>query len=292
MILKSVALVKCMVTALLASSLSLRALAAPPPTDSADLGWTHKGSGMLNLNQAYHDNWVKGGTDALTWELNFQGSANLERDGFLWENKAKIVYGRTKLEDRGSRKSSDEWNLESIYTWKLGKWINPFVSAQERSQFTAGYQYDDDAGTRTLTSEFFDPAYFLQTAGVGVEPFKDFKERLGFTLKETFSAEHGYADDAETAGEVEDFKLEYGLSSTTEYQASLMENILATTRLDLFVNFKGLEEVDGRWENKITAKVNKLISVNFELDLLYDKDQSEDRQMRESLSVGIAFLSL
>ena len=46
------------------------------------------------------------------------------------------------------------------------------------------------------------------------------------------------------------------------------------------------------WANKITAKVNKLISVNFELEMLYDKDLSEDTQTRESLSVGIAFLSL
>lgn len=272
--------------------LSIIPASAQAPADTVQFGWNRQASGLLNLSQSYYDNWVKGGSDALTWELNFQGAANLEREGFRFENKGKIAYGQTKIGDKGSRKSSDEWNLESIYTWKLGKWVNPFVSAVERSQFTAGYKYDDEAGTRALTSEFFDPAYFFQTAGAGITPVENLKERLGVTLKETFSADNGYADDVETADEIEDFKIEYGLSSVTEYQITLMENILAATRLEVFVNFKGLEDVDGRWENRIIAKVNKLISVNLELDMLYDIDQSESGQTRESLSVGIAFLSL
>lgn len=256
------------------------------------LGWRHQFTGMLNLNQTYFDNWAKGGTDALAWELNLAGGAALEQQDFLWENTAKILYGQTKLADLGSRKSMDEWKLETIYTRKLGTWVNPFAAAAGWSQFTAGYTYDDDAGTRTLNSEFFDPAYFTQTLGVGITPFPDFKERLGFAMKETFSAERGLADDVETAGEIEDFKVEYGLSSITEYQKTLMENIIGSTKLDIFANFKGVDQIDARWENKIAAKVNKTISVNFELEMLYDKDLSESYQLRETLSVGITFLSL
>lgn len=265
---------------------------AAAPSPGPVLGWRHQFAGTLNLSQTYFDNWAKGGTDAFNWELNLAGGLALERERFLWENTGKILYGRTKISDLGSRKSVDEWKLETIYTHKLGSWVNPFAAVAGWSQFAAGYQYDDEAGTRTLTSEFFDPAYFTQTVGVGATPFPDFKERLGFAVKESFSAEQGYADDDETAGEVEDFKAEFGLSSITEYQRTVMENILAATKLDVFVNFKGVDEIDGRWENRLTAKVNKVVSVNFELELLYDKDLSEDYQTRESLSVGITFLTL
>jgi hypothetical protein len=279
--------------AIAATPVSAQDAAAAPAAPSAPaLGWRHQFAGLLNLSQVYFDNWAKGGTDALAWEINLNGGLALEREKFLWENTARIIYGQTKLSDLASRKSSDEWKLETIYTYKLGTLINPFAAAAGWSQFTAGYKYDDDAHTRTLTSEFFDPAYFTQTLGVGITPFPDFKERLGFTMKETFSADHGYADDAETASEIEDSKVEYGLSSVTEYQRALMENILGSTKLDVFVNFKGMDEIDGRWENKITAKVNKIVSVNFELELLYDKDLSEDTQTREGLSVGITFLTL
>lgn len=272
----------------------LAGLAFPAwPQDAAPaLGWRHQFTGMLNLNQTYFDNWAKGGTDALAWDLNLAGGSALEREVFLWENTAKVLYGRTKLADLGSRKSMDEWKLETIYTRKLGTWVNPFAAAAGWSQFTAGYKYDDEAGTRTLTSEFFDPAYFTQTLGLGITPIPDFKERLGFAVKETFSAERGYADDAETLDEIEEVSVEYGLSSITEYQKTLMENILGSTRLDAFVNFEGLKDIDARWENKIAAKVNRIISVNFELEMLYDKDLSESAQTRESLSVGITFLSL
>ncbi len=265
---------------------------APSVPEAPVFGWSRQFTGMLNLNQVYFRNWVKGGTDALAWELNLGGTTALEQEDFRWETNARILYGQTKLADLDSRKSSDEWKLETVYTRKLGTWINPFAAATGWSQFTAGYDYDDDAGTRTQTSDFFDPAYFTQTLGLGFTPFPDFKERLGFALKETFSADYGYADDVETTDKVEDFKLEYGLSSITEYQLTLMENILGTTKLDVFVNFQGIDEIDARWENKITAKVNKNISVNLELELLYDKDLSESTQLRESLAVGITFLSL
>ncbi len=71
-----------------------------------------------------------------------------------------------------------------------------------------------------------------------------------------------------------------------------MDNIQGSTRLDVFVNFKGIDNIDGRWANRITAKVNKLINVNFEYEVLYDTDLSLDTQTREGLAIGISFLSL
>lgn len=138
----------------------------------------------------------------------------------------------------------------------------------------------------------FDPAYFTETIGVGITPVKDLKERLGATMKQTLSADFAYADDKETADEIEDFKQEYGLSSITDYQAAVMENILFTTRLDVFMNFKGWDEVDALWENRLTAKINKWVNVNFEYTHLYDLDLSDSYQSRKALSVGISFLSL
>jgi hypothetical protein len=71
-----------------------------------------------------------------------------------------------------------------------------------------------------------------------------------------------------------------------------MENILLTSTLDVFANFKGLDAVDVRWENQVTAKVNSFVSANAALDVLYDKDVSTRRQIRQSLAIGISFLSI
>jgi hypothetical protein len=254
--------------------------------------WKRTLNGMANLSQSYFDNWTKGGTDALNWEIRFDASAVLDKPGYTWESKGKAAYGQAKLASLAPRKSSDELVLETIYTRKLNEWINPFASARLQSQFAPGYTYDDKLGTRTRVSGVFDPTYVTQTLGAGYDWRKELQLRLGGTLKETFSAvRYGYADKASTAA-VETYKIEPGATFTAIYKRGLMENILLSTLLDVFVNFKGADETDVRWENLITAKVNKYISANFALDMLYDKDLSTERQIKENLSIGISFLSI
>lgn len=279
------------VFAALFALLSIKAIAETPaaPADSVKYGWSKQLNGLLNLNQAYYDNWAKGGTDAFAYEWNLSGTATLDRETWQWETKAKAIYGRTKLGTLASRKSSDQFDFETVYTRLLKIHINPFASAAAQSQFLPGYAYTEDPITRTQISDYFNPAYFIETAGLGMEPIKNLKQRLGATMKQTVGS-YGFQKDGVRTGD--DFKQEYGLSSITEYEFALMENIQASTRLDVFANFKGWENTDGRWANKITAKVNKLINVNFEYELLYDTDLSLDTQTREGLSVGISFLSL
>jgi hypothetical protein len=268
------------------------AAAAPAPADTAKYGWKHQVNGMLNLSQVYYDNWSKGGTNALAYDVNLGGECMLDQAKYQWETKSKLVYGRTKTGDLASRKSSDELDLESIYTYKMSVMVNPFASITGQTQFMPGYDYPSDS-VRVLKSDSFDPTYLTETVGVGVTPFKGFKERLGGTMKQTFSSEQiGIADDKETKDKVETFKQEYGATSITEYEAQLMDNIKGTTRLELFANFKGWDAVDAHWINQITAKVNTLISVNFEYEMLYDLDLDESAQTREGLSVGISFLKL
>jgi hypothetical protein len=266
--------------------------AAAGSADSAKYGWTHQVNGMLNLSQVYYDNWSKGGTDALAYEVNLGGECLLDQEKYQWQTKSKAAYGRTKSGNLASRKSSDELNLESIYTYKMSVMVNPFASVTAQTQFMPGYDYPGDT-VRVKKSDSFDPTYFTETVGIGVTPYKGLKERLGATMKQTLSSEEiGIADDKGTAGEIETFKQEYGATSITEYEAQLMENIKGATRLELFANFKGWDEVDAHWTNQITAKVNTLISVNFEYEMLYDKDLNESYQTREGLSVGISFLKL
>lgn len=266
--------------------------AAAAPADSAKYGWSHQVSGMLNLTQAYYDNWSKGGNNALAYEVNLGGECLYDQPKYQWQTKSKAVYGRTKTGDQASRKSSDELNLETIYTYKMSVMVNPFGSITGQTQFAPGYDYPD-VGDRVLKSDSFDPTYITETVGVGVTPFKGFKERLGGTMKQTISSKLiGAADDKETKSKVETFKQEYGVTSITEYEAQLMENIKGTTRYEVFANFKSWHEIDQRWTNQITAKVNTFISVNFEYEMLYDWDLDQSYQTREGLSVGISFLKL
>jgi hypothetical protein len=273
------------------SALAVCAQAPSAPADSVKFGWKRQFNGILNFSQAYYDNWTKGGTDALNYEMNLGGDALYDQEKYQWETKGKAVYGRIKQGSLASRKSADELNLESIYTYKLAVMVNPFASISGQTQFMPGFDYPGDTA-RVQISDFFDPAYFTETIGLGITPLKGLKERIGASMKQTISSkDFKYADDTETDG-IESFKQEYGLTSITEYGFQLMENIQATTRLEAFANFKGWDEIDARWSNQITAKVNSIISVNFEYEMLYDKDLDLSYQTREGLGVGISFLKL
>jgi hypothetical protein len=270
------------------------AFVAPALAQNADttLGWKNSASGSLNLSQAYFDNWSKGGTDALSWELRLEGLALEKRENYDWESKGKAVFGQSHLQGLGTRKAVDELMLETIYTYKWMEWVNPFAALRIQSQFAPGYEYHDSLGTRDRISGPFDPTFVTQSVGLGRNWQDAFKIRVGGALKETFSSSaYGYADDPATA-EIETFSLEPGATFTAEVRHEVMENILFTSLFDVFANFKGTDETDVRWENALTAKVNRYISANAALDVLYDRDISTRYQLRQSLSIGISFLTL
>ncbi len=255
-------------------------------------GWKNSAIGNLNLSQSHFDNWTKGGTDAFSWELSLQGRALRKQETNEWESKAKVLYGQSRVEGLGLRKAADELTLETIYTYKWNEWVNPFASARFQSQFSAGFEYDS-VNNADRVSGPFDPAYLTQTLGIGRSWTDAYKVRTGGTLKETFSSPaYGYADDPSTTTTLETFKLEPGVSVVGELRQEVMENILLTSVLDVFINFKGADKTDVRWENQLTAKVNRFISANAALDVLYDHDVSVRRQIRQSLSIGISFLTL
>ena len=256
-------------------------------------GWKNSALGNVNLSQSHFDNWSKGGTDDLSWEVRLEGRALKKEEKTEWESKGKALYGQSRVEGLGTRKASDELTLETMYTYLWTEWVNPFASTRFQSQFAPGYAYNDSLGTRERVSGPFDPSYLTQTLGVGRSWTDAYKVRVGATLKETFSAAaYGYADDEETLTEVETFKLEPGASFIAEVRQPLMENILLTSILDVFANFKGTRETDVRWENQVTAKVNRWVSANAALDVLYDRDISARRQIRQTLGIGISFLTL
>ena len=148
-------------------------------------GWKNQVVGSFNLIQISFDNWDQGGENSLAWQFNLNSKFENEQKRYNLSNTSKLSYGKTKLGDTEARKSVDEMKLESVLTYKLGAYVNPYLALTAKTQFTAGYTYIDTS--RTKTSDFLDPGYFTQSIGFGYAPFEELKTRLGFTLKETIT---------------------------------------------------------------------------------------------------------
>ena len=254
-----------------------------------EYGWNNALVGSLNFTQTSFDNWTQGGENTLAWQLNINGKAVKGEEKYKWDNTGKISHGMVKLADLEARKSVDELKLESVFNYLLGVYVNPYVAASLETQFTPGYDYDD--GKKEI-SNILDPGYLSQSAGVGYEPVDEFKTRAGFALRETITRDYpAYADDPETE-DIEKIRVEPGLESVTDFSQKLIGSILLTSKLEIFSNMKGIDEVDVRWDNIFSAKISKYIDVSFNIKLLYDRNASKKRQIKQALSVGLTYTFL
>jgi len=254
-------------------------------------GWQHTVVSALNLTQVAFTDWVAGGENALAWALSLDGKSVQEKEKTNWANSYKFAFGQTRLGDQGIRKTDDEISLETVLTYKLGVYVNPYAAATFKSQFAKGYKYPD-ASSKIPVSKFFDPAYLTQSIGVGYQPKPEIKTRLGVALREVLTSEFPeYANDPKTA-EIEKTRVEGGLESVTDVEWKLEENLLFTSKLELFAPFNRFDEVVIRSDNTLAAKVNKYISVNLNVQLLNDKVISPRTQIKEALSIGLTYTLL
>jgi hypothetical protein len=214
-----------------------------------------------------------------------------DNDKTNWSNAYKVAFGQTRLGDQGLRKTDDKIDFETVLTYKLGGYVNPYAAATMKTQFARGYKYDAP-GLKTPLSNFFDPGYLTQSAGVGYQPMPEIKTRLGAALREIFTSEFPrYADDPATV-DTEKTRVDGGLESTTELEWKLDENILFTSKLELFAAFKTLDEVVVRNDNTIAAKVSKYITVNLNVQLINEKRISPRTQVKETLALGLSYTLL
>ncbi|MFH1313003.1 MAG: DUF3078 domain-containing protein [Candidatus Eisenbacteria bacterium] len=252
-------------------------------------GWTNEVVGSLNLTQAGFDNWAQGGENTLGWQTSLGGKFVSTGTGHEWVNAIKLAYGMTKVGDEDARKSVDEIRIESVFTYKAGFYVDPYVATTAETQFSTGHEYTDSS--RTAISDFLDPGYFTQSTGIG-RVFNDvIRSRLGASIKETVTDKYPvpYADDPDTPDEIEDIKVEVGAESVTDLSLKISDDLTFDSKLELFSNLKATNEIDVRWDNLLTAKIEEYLSVTLNVKVFYDSDISRSRQIKEALAIGLTY---
>ncbi|NIM58684.1 MAG: DUF3078 domain-containing protein [Candidatus Aminicenantes bacterium] len=259
------------------------------PEKEPKYGWQKEMVGGINLTQTSLSNWTQGGENSFAWQLNFNFKFINSQEKYDWANSGKFTYGSTKLGDQEFRKSIDEIKLESVFTYKLRKYVNPYIACTAETQFAPGYSYKAD--TKTQISSFMDPGYFRESIGVGYQPNDLVKSRLGIALKQTITSDFPvpYADDPETVDKIEKIKNEFGAESVTDMSWKVTKNSLFASKLELFYAFQAFDETDVNWDNVFTIMISKYININFNLKLFYDKDISKKRQIKQAIAFGFTY---
>lgn len=256
-----------------------------PPIHSP---WKHTMVGGLNLTQISFTDWAQGGENAFAWAVSLEGKSERDTSSTNWTNDYKFAFGQTKIGSQDTRKSDDKIDLNTVYTIKLGTYINPYAAASLKTQFAVGYAFDA-VGLATPVSKFFDPAYFMQSVGAGYQPMPELKTRLGLALREVVTTQFpAYADDPKTA-EIEKTRIEGGIETAVNVEWKVMENVLLTSKVELFAAFKAFHEVIVRSDNTLTAQVNKYVTMNINVQVINEKPVSPRTQVKQTIALGLRY---
>ena len=273
---------------LLFFSISVVSFAQDSTEVKQDTLWRPRGVVGINLSQVAFDNWSQGGQNSLSFTFFSLLGLDYISDPWKWSNGLKFAYGRTKFGDAEYRTNDNEIFFESTLIYHAGWAVSPYAGLTARTAVTKGFNYDSIPSFQIV--DFMDPFYLTEALGFIYDQIPNFSTRLGIGMKQTFTKEFtSYSDDIETLTEIETFKNETGIESVTEYKWEFMENMAYLTSLRLFGTFDDMSIWDVRWDNLIVAKVNDYISVSFNVLLIYDEDESIQRQLKEALQLGISY---
>ncbi len=263
--------------------------------DTIPKTWKKGGLFTLNIAEGTLNNWVGGGDKFSFSAVSFLNLyAFFKKEKHSWDNNLDLGYGFVNTTSLGQRKSDDRIDLLSKYGHEIVKHWYASALFNFRTQFANGYTYSKDSlgrDVKTLTSASFAPAYILLALGIDYKPTDYFSvfispltERWVIVSKDALSAAGAFG--VEPGKHV---KNELGAFFSTNFHKEIAKNIVYTTRLDLFSNYKhDPQNIDLFWTHVLAMKVNKIISANINLDFLYDDDAISRLQIRQLLGIGLS----
>ena len=272
------------------------------PKDTTKMTWKTGGLFNLTFNQAALSNWAAGGDkSAISLNTLLNLYAYYANGKVSWDNFMTGAYGFASTTSIGTRKTADNIDLTSRYGYDLGKkW---FLSAlfDFRTQFAPGYNYPE-ANTQVLTSTFLAPAYALLSIGMNYKPNNNFSLFLSpITARELIVKNDSLAavgafgvDSGKTS------RFEFGAYASLNFSTNLSKTAAYVGRIDLFSDYLyHPQDIAFYMTNVLNVKVTSLISMNVNVNLIYDdriKSVKSDGssggaalQFQEILGIGLAY---
>ncbi|GIV28699.1 MAG: hypothetical protein KatS3mg027_2513 [Bacteroidia bacterium] len=251
-----------------------------------------KSSGFLGLNysQTALSNWQGGGQNniAVNSILNF----NIEyTKGIInWTNKLDAQYGLNRPGfDKLFKKNLDQILFVSKFNTKTH--INHFFYSAMldfRTQFAPGYNYIGDSIVGRATSDFFSPAYIQLAFGTDYKPVDYLSISFSPISGKSTIVSRQYLADAGAFGvekavydmntgtlikRGKKIRLEYGGRLTIRFKKDLNKMISWDSYLDIFSNyFHNPQNMDVVFNNLITIKLTKILTISILNQMLYDDD--------------------
>ena len=235
--------------------------------------WSHDGELGLNFSQLSLVNWNAGGVSSIALNGLFRYNTKYEKGSHSWETGLEAGYGFIRRDGEDLIKSDDQLGLFSQYNkqWKQ-KHLNYSALLKFNTQFTDGFNYPNDS---VVISSFMAPAYIIYSVGITYKPSKNFSllvspitGKTTIVNDDTLAAQGAFGVDPG-----EKIRNEVGALLKGRWKTQVMENIDFETKLTLFSNYlENPQNIDVNWQAFLSMKVNSLITVTLNTELIYDDD--------------------
>lgn len=282
---------KLLVSLFLTVGLAVSAQENNPEQDTLK-HWSITGQNTLMLNQAAFSNWVGGGANNIGWIAGSNYNMTYEKDKDLWENIIVLGYGQNNTKGLGNRKTQDVINLSTNYGRKISKNWYASGGASLLTQFAPGYA-DGNNPAAAKISNFMAPGYVNLGAGFTYRPHENFtmtlrpaNARWTFVLDKDLQkmGNYGLKNDGDSS------LFQFGFLGTALWKVKLMENMTLVNTASVFSNYLDHpERLVLSYGGILNMKINKYVSSVVTLDLLYDHNQIQKTQMKQTLGVGFAY---
>ena len=241
-------------------------------TTKKDTLWKIHGQNTFLINQSSFTHWAAGGANAFAANVVFDYDFNYKKDKWSWDNKVIVGYGMSKQAGTGWRKNDDRVILNSLLGYKAAQyWLYTFYG-NFQTQFSKGYNYNAD-GTRTLISAPFAPAYLTFGPGFAYKKSDNFRVNISPAAARITMVSNDSLSNAGAFGVTPGNKslFEFGASLDGYLKINIAQNITFENILKLYSNYlKKPGNVYADYASNIFMKVNKLVTVNFGVELISD----------------------
>lgn len=256
--------------------------------------WFFVGQNNILFNESSFSNWNSGGNNniGIIGKINYNLSYKNEKHYI--ENILLLGYGMNASNGQSTRKTDDYVNFMTNYGYDLKK--NYYFSAgvQFLSQFSPGYNYTltPSPEFKDRISRFMAPAYVNAGLGISYNPDENFQVIFRpANAKFTFvtdpllqkAGKYGLERDGQS------LRSEMGAMMNVIYRIKIYKEMNLVNQLNFFSNYvHHPERVDIAYNGILNIKFNKFISTVVSLDMLYDHDQIQKLQMKQTLAVAFS----
>jgi hypothetical protein len=260
--------------------------------------WKKSGTISLLINQAAFSNWTSGGENNVAATLAINYDINYYKKGWSWDTKIIGAYGVNKSANSSYyKKTDDRIEINSLLGKKFNKEWSYSSFLNFKTQFGSGYNYGTDENneeTRTLTSQFFSPAYLQLGIGlywkksndlwVNIAPFTGQLTMVNNKFTRNLKDEETFfgVDRGNSA------RFELGASLKAFYKIEVLENVTLEHYLSLYSDYlEKAKNIDIDYTLKAVMKINDYLSTNLVIQTVYDDDAIKRVQLREIFGLGL-----